>query len=165
MPTTGRATAANIRLKKMEIEQAQQVARSVEPLNEAPPLPEHLGTAGREVWSVFWAERLKTISAAEVHIVQRYAEMIDRRDELVKALKNLGWSVQGSRPGMLVRRAEVDVLMALETELRQMERVLGLGPQPRARLQIDVLQVEEGVAKINGHRPMSDYVKTGASRA
>ena len=154
MPSVGRATAERQRQAKTELELARTEARAVAPLAKAPPLPKHLGRAGKAVWQAFWPERLKTMTASEVHVVVRYCELNDRRAALLADLETLGWSVQGSRPGMLVRRAEADVLATTETEMRHMERVLGLGPLPRARLQIEVLAVQEGIDRVNGNRPV-----------
>lgn len=131
---------------------AQEQARQIAPLQFPPAPPAHLGDSGRHVWLVVMEERFKTLTAAEVHIVERYCELQDRRVELKGILSRDGWSVPGSRPGMVVIHPAATVIQSTELELRQMERILGLGPAYRARLAIDLIAVEDGLDTLADRR-------------
>lgn len=126
--------------------------RLVQPLAEPLPVPNHLDEQGAVVWERFMTERYATVTAAEVHIIERYCELQDRRTQLRDLLHVEGWGVPGSRAGMIVINPAAQMLTTCETEIRQMERMLGLGPAFRAKLAIDLIGVEEGLERVDRTR-------------
>jgi len=127
-------------------------SRQVAPLPAPLSVPDSLEETGALIWQTFMAERFATITAAEVHVVERYCELQDRRAQLKDLLSVEGWGVPGSRTGMIVIHPAAQMLKATETELRMMESMLGLGPAFRAKLAIDLIAVEDGLDKIERTR-------------
>lgn len=125
-----------------------RIRAAVPPLSEPPLAPEHLGEAGRALWVLVAAERYATLTAAEVPQLERYADLADRRARLMADLDQFGWSTEGSR-GQRVIAPEATALTAVEHELRQLERQLGLGPAFRAKLAIDLLSAEQALRGLN----------------
>lgn len=154
--------AADKRKRAIEQEKSQ-IERAVLALEECPPAPDHLGDAGREAWDLILGERYGTISPGELPLFTRYAEQIDRRAALQAKTVEDGWSVPGSRPGMLVQAPWCIALEAVERELRQMERVLTIGPSHRARQSILLLSAEEQLRRLNALEPPTrEFVPRGS---
>ena len=145
------------------VRDADKRARAIEPLQSAPAAPKHLGTEGKRIWRLILRERYKTLTAAELPIFERYAELCDRRKDLLKALETNGWSTSGSRPGMRVLAPEGVALETVERELRQLERVWASGLLTEHVFKIDVLAVEHGLERLEQQqqRPPAGFRYTG----
>jgi P27 family predicted phage terminase small subunit len=161
-----RSTSQEAAAKRKTALEAQrtQVERAVLALEKCPPAPRHLGKAGKEAWKVVLGERFRTISPGEVPLFVRYCEIIDRRALLQGETQRNGWSVPGSRPGMLVSAPWAIALEAAERELRQMERVLGIGPSHRANQSILILTAEEKLRRLNAFEPHAKFKPAVSSR-
>lgn len=138
--------------------EARREAQGIEALGEPLPAPTNLGPAGARVWDLVMCERYRTITAAEVPALERYANLTDRRQELVGIISREGWSSPGSRPGMAIIRPEAALLDSTDTQLRQLERQFGLTPAFRAKLQIDVLVADRELQAAQKRRAAPDPV-------
>jgi len=126
-------------------------------LEARPTCPRSLGQAGKRAFEVVSKERWPTLTAAEVPILARYSGLHDLLETARRSLEADGFLVQGSR-GQPVENPAVALLMTIHHELRQLERVLGLGPASRVRLQIEILQAERLGEKGERRRAASNGV-------
>jgi P27 family predicted phage terminase small subunit len=97
-------------------------------------VPASLGSDGKAVWRKVWeagqgAYNPRTDSFA----IQRYAELHDRRAELLAVIDADGLTTEGSM-GQVVMHPALRFVESTEREMRAIEAVLGLSLEARLRL-------------------------------
>lgn len=102
----------------------------------APRVPAHLKTLGRDVWRAVWQAGSGAYSPdTDRNLILRYAELHDRRAELLAAVDNDGLMTVGSTGQPAVHPA-MRYVETTERELRAIETVMGFTPESRMRLGI-----------------------------
>lgn len=96
--------------------------------------PSTLGDVGRRVWAEVWAAGSGAyVYATDRYVVERYAQLQERREDLLGVLAREGYTVEGSQ-GQVVAHPAARLLADVETKLTPLEDRLGLNPEARLRL-------------------------------
>lgn len=96
--------------------------------------PSTLGEVGRRVWGEVWAAGAGAyVFATDRYVVERYAQLQERREALLAVLEAEGYTVEGSQ-GQVVAHPAARLLADVETKLTPLEDRLGLNPEARLRL-------------------------------
>src|ERR1700722_3339112 len=132
---------------RLEALRKRTVSKAIKGLEFVPDPPERLKEAGAAVWRVYLKERAATIVESELSVLQRLCELTDCRENLLVILENDGWTVPGSQPDTMYPHPAAKLLTIAESEMRQLERVLSIGASHRARLQLEVLAVQNELDK------------------
>ncbi|MEV7402837.1 phage terminase small subunit P27 family [Streptomyces sp. NPDC091267] len=102
----------------------------------APRVPVHLKATGRDVWRNVWAAGSGAYSPdTDRNIILRYAELHDRRAELLDRVEADGYLSEGYS-GQPVAHPLLRYVESTEKELRSIETVIGFTPEARMRLGI-----------------------------
>jgi P27 family predicted phage terminase small subunit len=102
----------------------------------APRVPAHLRATGKEVWRAVWQAGSGAYSPdTDRNIILRYAELHDRRAQLMDAVDADGLMTVGSTGQPAVHPA-MRYVESTEKELRAIETVIGFTPEARMRLGI-----------------------------
>lgn len=117
-----------------------------EPVNlvtqELPPEPAHLTRSGKAVWRSVWAAGGDSYSVVtDAYVIERYATLHVRRDELMTMLADEGMVSVGSQ-GQQVLHPAARFLSDVESSLSKLEDKLGLNPESRLRLGISAIEKE-----------------------
>ena len=117
-----------------------------EPVNLAtqhlPPEPVHLTRHGKEVWASVWAAGGAAYSVkTDAYVIERYATLHVRRDELMQMLSDEGMVSAGSQ-GQQVLHPAARFLSDVESAMSKLEDKLGLNPESRLRLGISAIEKE-----------------------
>ncbi|MEV6399612.1 phage terminase small subunit P27 family [Streptomyces sp. NPDC051907] len=97
-------------------------------------MPGHLKAAGRDVWRAVWQAGSGAYSPdTDRNIILRYAELHDRRGDLLDLIAAEGLSVAGSTGQPAIHPA-MRFVETTERELRAIETVIGFTPEARMRL-------------------------------
>ena len=108
----------------------------------APRSPSHLKAMGREVWRAVWSAGNGAYSPdTDRNIILRYAELHDRRAELLDAVNADGLMSIGST-GQPVVHPAMRFVESTEKELRAIEAVIGFTPEARLRLGITAAEAQ-----------------------
>ncbi|WP_374940142.1 phage terminase small subunit P27 family [Streptomyces finlayi] len=100
----------------------------------APRAPGHLGAAGKEVWRNVWQAGSGAYSPdTDRNVILRYAELYDRRAELLGQVSADGLTQEGST-GQLVAHPLLRYVESTEREMRAIESAIGFTPEARMRL-------------------------------
>ncbi|MFJ3339974.1 phage terminase small subunit P27 family [Streptomyces diastaticus] len=100
----------------------------------APRSPGHLGAVGKEVWRNVWQAGSGAYSPdTDRNVILRYAELHDRRAELLSQVMADGLTQEGST-GQLVAHPLLRYVESTERELRAIETAIGFTPEARMRL-------------------------------
>ncbi|MFJ9964212.1 phage terminase small subunit P27 family [Streptomyces avermitilis] len=100
----------------------------------APRAPGHLGSTGKEVWRAVWQAGSGAYSPdTDRNLILRYAELYDRRSQLMDAVDADGLMTIGST-GQPVVHPAMRYVESTEKELRAIETVIGFTPEARMRL-------------------------------
>lgn len=118
----------------------------VEPENLAvqhlPPVPKGLTRNGQAVWYSVWDAGGDSYSVkTDAYVIERYATLHVRRDELMQMLSDEGMVSVGSQ-GQQVLHPAARYLSDVETSLSKLEDKLGLNPEARIRLGISAIEKE-----------------------
>lgn len=102
----------------------------------APRVPSHLKVPGREVWRAVWSAGQGAYSPeTDRNVILRYAELHDRRAELLERLNTDGYVSEGYK-GQPVAHPLLRYVESTERELRAIETQIGFNPESRLRLGI-----------------------------
>ncbi|MCX5153691.1 phage terminase small subunit P27 family [Streptomyces sp. NBC_00291] len=102
----------------------------------APRVPTHLRGPGREVWRAVWQAGGGAYSPeTDRNVILRYAELHDRRADLLDLIHKEGLSVVGSTGQPAIHPA-MRYVESTERELRAIENAIGFTPEARMRLGI-----------------------------
>lgn len=102
----------------------------------APRVPSHLKAGGREVWRAVWQAGGGAYSPeTDRNLILRYAELHDRRADLLDLIHTEGLSVVGST-GQPAIHPGLRFVESTERELRAIETAIGFTPEARMRLGI-----------------------------
>ncbi|MFE9767067.1 phage terminase small subunit P27 family [Streptomyces sp. NPDC005808] len=102
----------------------------------APRAPGHLGSTGKEIWRAVWQAGSGAYSPdTDRNLILRYAELYDRRSQLLDAVDADGLMTIGST-GQPVVHPAMRYVESTEKELRAIETVIGFSPESRMRLGI-----------------------------
>ncbi|QBZ73371.1 terminase small subunit [Streptomyces phage Heather] len=102
----------------------------------APRAPGHLGNTGKEIWRSVWQAGSGAYSPdTDRNLILRYAELYDRRSQLLDAVDADGLMTIGST-GQPVVHPAMRYVESTEKELRAIETVIGFTPEARMRLGI-----------------------------
>ncbi len=102
----------------------------------APRVPAHLKASGREVWRAVWQAGGGAYSPdTDRNVILRYAELHDRRADLLALIDAEGLSVVGST-GQPAMHPALRFVESTERELRAIENAIGFTPEARMRLGI-----------------------------
>lgn len=102
----------------------------------APRAPAHLGNTGKEIWRSVWQAGSGAYSPdTDRNLILRYAELYDRRSQLMDAVDADGLMTIGST-GQPVVHPAMRYVESTEKELRAIETVIGFTPEARMRLGI-----------------------------
>ena len=122
-------------------------AKKAEPENLAvrpdlPPTPSHLKSLGTDVWFATWAAGGDSYSpVTDAHVIERYAALHDRRQELMDMLKDEGMVTVGST-GQQVLHPAARFIAETEKMMSGLEDKLGMNPESRLRLGISAIEKE-----------------------
>lgn len=108
---------------------------------EVPPPPPTLGPFGIEVWERVWELGTGTYATSDIYTVERYASMQERRRQYLDTLKEEGWTTVGST-GNAVMHPVARLLQDVEQKLVALEDRLGLSPEARHRLGIQLVEAQ-----------------------
>jgi P27 family predicted phage terminase small subunit len=112
------------------------------PLSQVKPEPPgHLSEVGLEVWDLVWDYGAKVYQPADAILITRYAELQDRRAQMLRTLEQDGYFTVGSQ-GQLAQHPAARILSDVEAKLVPLEDRLGLSPESRARLGIVTVEAE-----------------------
>ncbi|MFF3557331.1 phage terminase small subunit P27 family [Streptomyces tsukubensis] len=112
----------------------------------APRVPTHLRAQGREVWRAVWQAGSGAYSPdTDRNIIMRYAELHDRRADLLALIDAEGLSVVGSTGQPAIHPA-MRYVETTERELRAIETVIGFTPEARMRLGIAAAEARRAAA-------------------
>jgi P27 family predicted phage terminase small subunit len=124
----------------------------------APAVPRTLGTAGQAAWTIAWAQ--PWISAADRRQVEHLCRLEDQAEVLCEQLDKLGPMLK--RPIVSPRGDVVGVeayenpslkgLRALDKQLLLLRASLGLDPQSRARMRLEVEDAPSLLDLLNAKR-------------
>jgi P27 family predicted phage terminase small subunit len=118
-----------------------------EPVNLAerqplPPVPAHLNAKSAALWLSVWTAGGDAYSPrTDAHIIERYATLHQRRDELMQMLEDDGMITNGSQ-GQTVLHPAARFLSDVEKAMSGLEDKLGLNPESRLRLGISAIEKE-----------------------
>lgn len=106
------------------------------PLSQAAPAPpSHLKRVGLDVWALVWDYGVKVYQPADALLITRYAELQQRRADMLGHLERDGFFEVGSQ-GQRIQHPAARILSDIESKLVPLEDRLGLSPESRARLGI-----------------------------
>ena len=109
---------------------------------QLPPVPTHLTRKGKDVWRSVWAAGGDAYSVlTDANVIERYATLHDRRDELLTMLSDEGMVSVGSQ-GQQVLHPAARYIADVEKAMLGLEAVLGLTPEARLRLGISAIEKE-----------------------
>ena len=102
-----------------------------------------------DLWNAIWELGGPTgvyHAVADYHFVERYCQMIARRNNALKRLEDEGWTTIGSQ-GQEVIHPLNKVVEACESKLTALEDRLGLNPTARNVLSIGHVEAETALEK------------------
>lgn len=109
----------------------------------APRVPASLGTEGKAVWRKVWEAGAGAYNPrTDGFVIQRYAELHDRRAELLAVIDVDGLTTEGST-GQVVMHPALRFVESTEKEMRAIEAVLGLSLEARLRLGLAASSLEK----------------------
>lgn len=118
--------------------QTVEIKRSA-PLATLPLAPQTLGVFGAGVWDELWVLGNGVYAPTDVHILERYCSLIDRRHNLLEIVESEGWMSKGST-GQSVVHPAARMVGDIEGKLSALEDRLGLNPESRMRLGITAVE-------------------------
>lgn len=102
----------------------------------APRAPAHLKATGRDIWRAVWQAGSGAYSPdTDRNLILRYAELYDRRADLLAVVEDDGLMTIGST-GQPVVNPALRFVESTEKELRAIETSMGFSPESRMRLGI-----------------------------
>mgnify|MGYP000063900301 CR=1 FL=1 len=109
---------------------------------ELQPTPAHLTRSAKAIWFSVWAAGGDSYSVkTDAFIIERYATLHARRDELMQMLSDEGMVSVGSQ-GQQVLHPAARMLSDVESAMGKLEDKLGLNPESRLRLGISAIEKE-----------------------
>lgn len=116
---------------------------------KAPEPPTSLDDYGGEVWADVWESAGSAYSTkTDHHVIERYCVLRQRQRDLQRQIDGEGFTSTGSQ-GQVILNPLVRALQDCESKLLPLEDRLGLSPEARIRLG---LQVQEGKSKLEAFR-------------
>ena len=106
-----------------------------------PDPPESLDSKGVELWNTVWSLGNGLYKETDYWVIERWADMQSRRHHLLSVIKSEGMMTVGST-GQPVVHPALKMVDAIEGRLPNLEAVLALTPESRARLGLQAIETQ-----------------------
>lgn len=103
---------------------------------DIPPVPEQLGTAGREAWALYWTHGRAWLAMTDIPILTQLCEAHDEADRLAAMIREEGLTHLNDKTGRSFTHHAYNDLRGLRREIRELWSLCYMTPTDRGRASV-----------------------------